>query len=383
MRKKVKSGVSAIILTLLLFLWSGCSTEEQLFQNPAYLQTTFELKSPSAMDGKISIREAYLKLDRIQAIGNGEMHTDITHPVPADEPPFQLSKADSSQIKLRLPGRAYEAMDFNLFLITDNYQLVFVEAPVTEEPVDTGDNDNGGGTDGDYTGGDSSGGSVDQPSGNDGSVEDEDTPPTSSDDDGKDNDADSNDDGDNNDPDKNQGKDEKEKDKKKDKEDKDRKNRGDKDDDDDERDDDEGDDDDDDDGRKASIKNTSTLNLDHFFQNARPGLLITGVYENNGKTINMIFASSGLEKLTVRAKQNDSFSIRLKENNNAEITFDAAKWLQSIGPEAIESARIQTYQGQAVLFIHKDFNSHLYDILTPQLEIATELSIVAREDSTF
>lgn len=396
MKKTDNSGIYSAIISLLLLLWSGCSTEEQLFENPSHVQANFNLKSPAAMNGKVFINDAYLKLDRIQAIGNGETHTNITHPIPAEEPPFQLSKTDSSRVKFRLPGRAYESLDFHLFLIPDPYQLVFRE-PVAEgpPPPDGNDGQDTGGED--HTGGENTGGDIEAPPGdNDSNEGEENTPPATDgeadddddddrddgddDSDREDSDDDSDDDqsdhwdGDDDDDDDEEG-DSKQKDKKK------KKNKGDKDRDDDD-DEDDGDDDRDD-GRRSSADGTATPDLDHFFQNARPGLLITGTYENNGRTISIIFVSSGVEKITVRASQNDAPFVRLNEYNNAEIIFDAASWFQAIGPEDIESAHIQVYQQGPVLFIHRDFNHQLYELLAPRLQAATTLTVQARETGIF
>lgn len=381
MKKTDNSGIYSAIMSLLLLLGSGCSTEEQLFENPSHVQANFNLESPSAMNGKVFINDAYLKLDRIQAIGNGETHTNITHPIPAEEPPFQLSKTDSSRVKFRLPGRAYESLDFHLFLIPDPYQLVFRE-PVAEGPPPPGGND-GQDTGGeDHTGGENTGGDIEAPPGeNDSNDGEENTPPATdgeADDDGDDSDREDSEDDQTDHWDGDDDDDRKQKDKKKKK-----KNKGDKDRDDDDDENEDDDDDDRDDGRRSSADGTATPDLDHFFQNARPGLLITGTYENNGSTISIIFASSGLEKITVRASQNDGPFIRLKEYNNAEIIFDAASWFQAIGPEDIESAHIQLYQQGPVLFIHRDFNHQLYELLAPRLQAATSLTVQAREDGIF
>lgn len=381
MKKTDNSGIYSAIMSLLLLLGSGCSTEEQLFENPSHVQANFNLESPSAMNGKVFINDAYLKLDRIQAIGNGETHTNITHPIPAEEPPFQLSKTDSSRVKFRLPGRAYESLDFHLFLIPDPYQLVFRE-PVAEGPPPPGGND-GQDTGGeDQTGGENTGGDIEAPPGeNDSNDGEENTPPATdgeADDDGDDSDREDSEDDQTDHWDGDDDDDRKQKDKKKKK-----KNKGDKDRDDDDDENEDDDDDDRDDGRRSSADGTATPDLDHFFQNARPGLLITGTYENNGSTISIIFASSGLEKITVRASQNDGPFIRLKEYNNAEIIFDAASWFQAIGPEDIESAHIQLYQQGPVLFIHRDFNHQLYELLAPRLQAATSLTVQAREDGIF
>ena len=80
----------------------------------------------------------------------GENITDATHPIPSEEPPFKLSMADSSQVNFPLNAKAYEYLDFHLFLYQDTYQLV-IRNQGTTPPPDTG-GENGGGKDEDTSG---------------------------------------------------------------------------------------------------------------------------------------------------------------------------------------------------------------------------------------
>ena len=120
------------------------------------------------------------------------------------------------------------------------------------------------------------------------------------------------------------------------------------------------------------------MNLDHFFQHAKPALVVTGTCEINGRLINIIFAASGLEKLSVVARQNDSFTIHLDSHNTAAITFDPAIWFEGVTPADIEGAQTQTYQQLEVIFIHRDFNRHLYDLLVPRLEPSADLTFAGK-----
>jgi hypothetical protein len=62
-----------ILALMFVSAWVGmltsCAKEDEFLGTP-HIKTTFRLKSPSAMNGKITIREAYLKLDHIQATGS-------------------------------------------------------------------------------------------------------------------------------------------------------------------------------------------------------------------------------------------------------------------------------------------------------------------------
>jgi hypothetical protein len=387
----------ASVLTLAL-LWTSCAVEQDFFGTSDIL-ATFKLTTPAAMEGKISIAEAYFKLNRIEISGSlsGKNITNLTHPIPADEPPYNLTQADSSQVDFSVSSRAYDQLDLHLFPFTDTYQLVYLAGtvenppPVEEPQEDQGtsedqdaDQDNVGGDDGDNTQGGHNG---EDTGDNDNSGEDEEN------DDGDDNDGDSEDESGDKDDDDDDSKDDKKNkgDKGKDK-DKKHKNKGkgkDKHDDDDDHgdDDDDGDRDDDDDDdrddRKSRNDSNSAVDLDHFFQNARPGLVVFGIYENNGKVINVILVVSDLEKLTIRGKQDDSFSIMLAENNAAQLSFDPAYWFQSLTPQDIEGGTIQVYQQQKVLFIHPDHNTALYQALVSRLEGSADLQISNPGTETF
>ncbi|MEX1241974.1 MAG: hypothetical protein WEB30_19805 [Cyclobacteriaceae bacterium] len=392
-RAKRKAVLLAFMTFLVLSLWSSCSTEDQLHsQTSAAVEATFSLKPATAMNGKITIREAYLKLDRIQATGNlgGNNNTDITHPIPPEGPPFQLSKSDSSEIDFNLPFRIYDRLDFHLFLFPDAYDLVYQESPEISDPVedDDGQSPDGGqeenegenknednGSDPDNDANDDGNGEDHSDDGEGDDEDDNDDSDSESDEDEDDEEEngegdDDEDDGDDDNDKKDSDKKDKNGDKKKDTDQKDNKDRDKGDDDDDEEDDD---DEDDDDGRTGKA-GRQIVNLADFFQNARPGMVIMGTYVNNGRIINIIFVATGIEQITVPARQNDSFSIKLNEKNSAAITFNPEVLFDGINPADIESAQIQNYQQQEVLFIHRDFNSELFQILAPRLEPSAGLN---------
>jgi hypothetical protein len=388
---------------------SGCANEDEFFGTP-HIKTTFRLKSPSAMNGKITISEAYLKLDHIHATGSlqGVNNTNDSHFIPSEEPPYQLSRSDSSQADFNLTARAYDQLDFQLFLLMDSYELIVNEATeeVPEPVEDTDDGDDAENDDEDTDQEEDSDGDQDDTEdeddnpdddGEDDNDDDNDQDEGDDDDDGnegEDNDDEGdNDDGEDGDDGEDDGdiddKDDKNKDDKEKNKDKDKKdNKGhdhDKDHHDkdhhDKHDHDKNDDDDrdDDDGRASENKTGQTADLDHFFQNAKPGMVVVGAYESNGKVINIIFIASGIEKLSLRAKQNDAFNIVLSDQNFAEITFNPEYWFETITPDQIESAQMLTYQQQTVLFIHRAFNSDLFQALVPRIEGSAELNFSSGE----
>lgn len=414
MKKDIRSVPAILFFILASGFFSSCTPEEE-FSGNARIEAAFRLKSNSAMDGKVTISEGFLKLDRIQARGTlrGEYITDITHPVPSEEPPYKLSMADSSQVTFALTSKAYEQLDLHLFLFQDNYELVINTTEDVPPPV--AGNEDGEEQDEDNSDGDAGGGQDENENDND---DGEENSESDGEDENKDNDDDAdqgeddNSDGDHDDDDE-EDSDDNEEDSDDDDEDKDDDEDGDHDDADDENDenedrddgdagnhdkdknkgkdkdknkgkndndenDNDGDDDDDDDGRVSEA--LRTVDLDHFFQNAKPAMVVFGLYQNNGVIVNIIFAASGIEKFTLRAKQNDSFTISLDEQNTAEISFDPQRWFETLTPADIESASIQTYQQQKVLFIHKDFNTGLFQSLVSRIEASADL-IISKGDA--
>jgi hypothetical protein len=391
----------------LALLWSSCTLEPG-FDETSHIQTAFKVSSPAAMDGKITVTQAYLKLDRIEVNGglNGKNNTSLTHPIPAEEPPYNLTHADSGEVDFTVSSRAYDQLHVHLFPFTDAYELVYLGGTVENPPPADEPEEEPGGDDGNdedkQQGGDDNAGGEDDNDNEDGDSNDGAGGNSAGGDDGEepggdDSDDDSNDDSDDGSGDKDdedddskddkkdkgdKDKDKDNKDKNKDK-DKDNKDRDDKkhDDDDDDRDDDDGDHDEDDDNdgdgndRKSGNGNNSQVDLDHFFRNAKPGLVVFGTYEHNGKVITLIIVVTDHEKLTIRGRQDDNFSIMLAENNTAQLSFDPAYWFQSLTPQDIEGATIQVYQQQNVLFIHPDHNTALYQALVSRLEGSADLQI--------
>lgn len=380
MRKSIKPLPAILITAFALIFSSSCTQEEELAGN-AQIEVAFRLKSLSAMDGKILIHEAFLKLDRLHVAGTlpGNHLTEVTHLIPPGEPPYKLSMADSNHVSFGLTSRAYQALNFHLFLLQDPYQLVITTTQETPPPddengsgTDGGDNGQEGDDDDDDSEGENGGNDddtddVEDDDGNTGGDGNEDGSGTDdSDDDDEDGDHD---DGKDDDDDEDKGKG---KDKNEDKNDDDKdKGKG--------KNDDHGDEDDD--GRTSG--EIRTVDLDHFFQNAKPAMVVFGLYQNNGIAVNIIFVVSGIEKFTVNGKQNDSFNISLDTRNEAVLTFDPQRWFETITQADIESAIIQDYQQQKVLLIHKDFNTALFEALAPRIEESADLTINKGDGTSF
>lgn len=429
----VQAGNVLVLASLLSF--SGCTVDPPLVQEPAAIDLTFGLHATTAMNGKITIHEAYLKLDRIDVAGilGEKTNTAITHNFSADEPPFKLRSADSSRVSLNVPSRAYDQFRLQLILSHDDSELTLVanpppaetpapgDAPQNPAGEENGDDANTGGHE--ETGnGNTAGTDNDQPddSGNEtgdtGQQQDQEgdsgkaeEDPSNNGNDSKEGAQESEDDEQGDKPggkhDDDGGKDKKHKDKKNedhkdkgkknkdtDKEDKDNKkdkkgnNKGhdhnDGDDDDHEKDDDDdsghkGKDhrqDSGDDSRTTGIL-TADVDLDSFFQNAKPGLVVFATYENNGKELSLIFVASDLEKISVTATQNDAATVRLAAQNSARLSLDPTTWFESLTSADIEGGTVQTYGQQTILFIHPAHNQALYQSIIGHIEESASLNI--------
>lgn len=356
MRKSVNIKMFAVVSGMALILAGGCTTDDSF--PTTNIKAVFRLKSQTAMEGRITIDEAYLKLNSVEATGNlyNGKRTDVTEAIAAEAPPFKLSAADSAEMNFTLPAGTYDHLEFNLFLFQDTYALAPMTNPPAEAPPPS-QNDNppaGGQEEGnDNTGNDNSG--------SDSGSDTEDNPVDEGQNDNSDNDGGGENatDGDHNDNgsgDKGHG-DGKDKGKKDDHKKKKGDKKGDK----------------GHDGRNGASQVEGAVDLDGFFRNAKPGLLVIGTYRNNGTTLRLVFAASGIGKVTIPGKQNDSPGVILATRNTAWITFDPERWFSALSPSDIEAGVTQVYQGQPVLFIHEHINPQLYEALAPQLEPSADL----------
>lgn len=387
MKKTLLVCAKALVCSMSFMLFR-CSEEQPLPDAEARVETTLGLTTPSAMDGKISIQQAYLKLDHIRVIGNSaDRVTNILYDINADEPPYQLAHADSNHLEFTLPVFAYEQLDFHLFLYGDDYPLAFTTSAAGEAPTPTQEENTPDPTESDDNKGEDQGDqddSRDNP--DDKPVDDPDNngdgDPDDDDDDQKDEDDKKHDDKKDSDPkDKKGDKKGKDNDSKKDKDDK--KNDKDKDK---TKDKDKGKGKNDD--KKGDKKNdkkpgpdgrtavdSEIVDLDGFFRNARPALVVFATYEGDNSTIQLILAATDVEKLSLHARQNDGTQVLLGPNNAANVTFNPNQWFDSLTPSDIEAGSLQLYQGKEVLFIHKDYNTTLYEAIVSRLEPSTDLTI--------
>lgn len=402
-RKTLRGRFAAVFLFFAFAgcLWTSCS-EEQLFPGNARLKTAFRLTSSNALGGSITIQEAYLKLEGITvtgSVGNGNA-PDANYPVPIEDPPYRLTQGDTARVSLTLPRSAYDQMDLHLFLLQTDYKLI-VHQKTSEEtppPVNNGNDESTGGVadpnngspadddsqnDGEQgADGDQPDEAGDQDGDDDGGGEEDDE------DDGRDNQdegerADDDDDHDNGDHKKGDKDDKKGKDDKKDKDG--QKGKGDDKDEDDDNEDDEDDDDDrdDDDGdndRTSGNEINGTVDLDHFFQHAKPSLVVFATWSFNGQDINLIFAVTDVERITIRATQNGGAQIRVDEHGQGIVNFDPERWFQSISANDLQNASLQSHQGRPVMFIHKAVNTGLFETLLNNLTASTTFEVTTSSD---
>jgi hypothetical protein len=400
-----RTGVVLLITGFAINVLSSCTPTDEVFYASAHVQSSFHLTGPSAIQGTLSIDEAYLKLSHIETTGfrQGKNNTTLTHQVPADEPPYRLSKTDSNQVNFTLPFRSYDQLHFDLFLFQDTYEPIVTdstpvaETPAEEEPKGNGGTNGGGDNGGDDEDSDNNGqdggseGDDDNSDGdeagdhsgeNDGDSDQEDSDDDGSSDDNSDDDEDNegeddddgtdddNDDSGEDDEDGNKHKDDKhKKDKHKNKgKGKKDKNKG------------KHSNDEDDHGGRVAEHKGQFVDIDHFFQHAKPGLVIAGTYLGNGITLKLLFVVDDVSNIRLMAKQNDSPGITLQNRNQAQVSFNPQKLFESITASQLESSAIQTYQGQTIIFIHRDFNTPLFDALITNLEGSADLNFSALPD---
>ena len=355
-KKLVKGPLArAILILILAVLWSGCSDEEEL-PGSSQVKTTFQLENNSALGGSINIHQAFLKLESIAVSGarRGKNISGASHSVPADEPPYRLAESDSAQVTFTVRSRTYDLMDLHLSLFADEYKLVFTGQPMDHmpDPVDnTGaqdsddgrqENPNQGDADEDVDNGEGRSGNEDPGTGAQGDDEGNDDGNYEGDDNS--NGHDNGNDGDDNDREKANDHEKNRKDHEKKSKNKGNENKG------------KG-------GRRSGNADSQSVDLDHFFQNARPGVAIFGTWDHNGEHINIVFVVTDPEVITVRAIQNNSFRIVLDEQDSSIVSFDPEKWFEGISINDLQSASMLTYQGQPVIFVHKNFNTTLFEKL--------------------
>ncbi len=354
---RIKRTLVSVFCMSLLLLPGGCAIDE-----PAHAITTitFRLASLNAMDGKIAIDEAYLKLSSIETDGTmaATEGGHMTKTVDPADPPLHLTGTPAT-VDLPIPAGVYAQLTLDLVLVKDEYHLlrngVKEEGPASPQGGNTGSENNGEAEDPDSPGqndGQNQNGNAGTEADDNDSVANE--PPSAN----GDEDGDSNDDGgtdaQQNDHQKKHNDDHQ---KGKDKHKKGDKHHGGK-----------------HDGRITELEGASDIDLADFFQNARPGLLVIATYQNDGKPIKLIFVGDGIERLAVPARQNDSPQIILTGKGAADITLDPRRWFSSITPADLDAAIIQQYQGQPVIFIHSDFNSDLYSAVLPHIQESADLN---------
>jgi hypothetical protein len=289
----------------------------------------------------------------------------VSHDIPVADPPLQLTHPDSSYVSFRIASTPYDQIIYDLYLFQDTYQLILDSGaePQPPSPSPAPPDNNEGSTDG---GSDNSSNNPPPPA--------NDTPDSGASADEGDDEADNNDDTDDPDDEQNpddddeqnpdddsdeSGDDHGEKNKEKKNKDK-KKNKGKK-------------GDNDRSGQRVKDPAVLTVNLDHFFQNARPSLVVFGTYNNNSQPLEIIFVVTGKEKLTLQSTQGEN--ILNPGQNLMEAVFDPEAWFAPISTADIESAQRQTYQGREVLFIHQEINSNLYETLLTQFESSARLTV--------
>lgn len=371
-------SLKAFGVILLLISMQGCIDEPVV--DEGNIAVHFELTTRSALSGRIEIQEVYLKPYMLDIVGDAYASKSI----PADTPPFRLiHDGDSSTVSLSLPPGAYNRLDIIVSLPDAPYELTAIDdtepeppgeapnenfdnvPPPPDTPPNTGDNNGNNEKKTGADDNDTSNGSNDDEKTNDGKKEEDDN--------SKDRD-------DNKHKDKGKTEDNKDKGKKDDKKHHDH---------DDKRHHDHDDDDDDKEKKKKKEKKDkkkghgagriSAPDLQHFFQNARPGLIAIARYSEGGESVTMIFAVTKPLRFTAEQEESKTPFV-LQTRSSARITLNPEKWFSDISDEVIKASQTQTFQDQEVLFIHHDYNTELYEKLLSRIQGSASVTFQSEAD---
>ncbi len=119
-----------------------------------------------------------------------------------------------------------------------------------------------------------------------------------------------------------------------------------------------------------ATENGQTVNIDDYLGSAAPSLLLSGRFDNRGKSIPIHVAFPEVMPLKSIAEQYGSIRVKLDLENLAEIQINSGYLFDGVTTQQLETASKAIHQNQEVIFIHPAFNSGLYDIFLARLEDA-------------
>lgn len=114
----------------------------------------------------------------------------------------------------------------------------------------------------------------------------------------------------------------------------------------------------------------SAVNIDDYMQAATPSLIISGRFDNRGRSIPVHVAFPEVMPLKSIAEQYGSIKVTIDVENLAEIQINTGYLFDAITTQQLEAASKAMHQNQEVIFIHPGYNTGLYNLLLARLEDA-------------
>ena len=119
-------------------------------------------------------------------------------------------------------------------------------------------------------------------------------------------------------------------------------------------------------------------NFSDYMNKTRPGIFIKGQYmTSKNDTWNIIIAIDNVLVINTVAKQGNNKSVVLRKDHthHSQIIVDPAYWFELTDEGMLEDADIFIWEGKKTLFIHKDYNKKLFNILANRIQESTGFMI--------
>lgn len=126
-------------------------------------------------------------------------------------------------------------------------------------------------------------------------------------------------------------------------------------------------------GGRTNDLQASTVDLEHFFEHAKPALFASLIYTTPAKKIHVIVALDNFALMDFQNTQR--LSITDLYGNKAKATIDVASWFSNITNNDLENSVLINYGGESVLLIHRQFNANLFLKITERFSKSFALAI--------
>jgi hypothetical protein len=325
-------------IVCLAFVLAMVACDSDLAEKMGKVNCSLVSENNTAYNGALTFNRGYVHLSQVDVTGNKNGQGEVaTTSFPIPEQFFFIGTDPRQPIKVPIPEATYSNPEVQLIFYSDTYTLQLRDTVYNSSPEDNNGDEGHGGDENDE--GDDNNESGDDDQNDEGDDDDNEGEDDKDEGEGEDDNEDGDDHGSNDD-----GEDS---------------------------DDDDGEDDDDD-GRIAATKG-KTVNLNDFINNARPSVILLGDYQKSGKSIKIVVALD-YNSLVLRPQTDlDSLVVQSSSDMFATATFHPGVWFNRIPAESLEKAMLISFRGETVLFIHKDFNQALHDLITSGIAESTKL----------